>query len=73
MSYVMDTWSVWMSVLSDLLPAFRSRPLNVPLDLGLLGFGNTLQECGVVLDSKQNSLLDQPLRKTWRERKKKRC
>lgn len=46
-----------MGALSDLLPALRSRPLNVPLDLGLLRFGNTLQECGVTLDSKQNSLL----------------
>lgn len=46
-----------MGALSDLLPALRSRPLNVPLDLGLLRFRNTLQECGVTLDSKQNSLL----------------
>lgn len=57
MSYVMDTRDVWMGALSDLLPVLRSRPLNVPLNLGLLRFGNTLQECGVTLDSKQNSNL----------------
>lgn len=48
---------VWMSELSDLLPAFRSRSLYVPLDLGLLRFGDTLEERGVALQPKQDPLL----------------
>lgn len=48
---------VWMSELSDLLPAFRSRSLYVPLDLGLLRFGDTLEERGVALHPKQDPLL----------------
>lgn len=64
MAYVTNMSHVWTSALSDLLPAFRSRPLNVPLDLGLLGFGDTLQECGVALDPKQKSLLYRTLDRT---------
>lgn len=41
----------------DLLPAFRSSSLYVPLDLGLLRFGDTLKEGGVALYSKENPLL----------------
>lgn len=61
MAYVTNMWT---SALSDLLLAFRSRPLDVPLDLGLLGFGDTLQECGVALDPKQKSLLYRTLHRT---------
>lgn len=41
----------------DLLPAFRSRSLYVPPDLGLLRFGDTLKECGVALHPKEDPLL----------------
>lgn len=48
---------VWMGALSDLLPALTSRPLYVPLDPGLLGFRDTLKECGVALHPKKDPLL----------------
>lgn len=50
--------------LSDLLPAFRSRSLYVPPDLGLLRFGDTLKESGVALHPKENPLLHQSPNKT---------
>ena len=48
---------VWIDSLADLFPALKSRPLYVPLDSGLLGFGDTLKECGVALPPKKDPLL----------------
>lgn len=51
---------VWVKAsvraLTDLLPALRSGPLDEPLDLRLLGFGDALQEGGVALNPEQDLL-----------------
>lgn len=44
--------NVWMIRNTDLLPAFRSQFLDVPVDLGLLRLWDAFKEGGVVLNSK---------------------
>lgn len=46
-----------VGALADLLPALGSGSLDEPLDLRLLGFGETLQEGGVALHPEQKLLL----------------
>lgn len=48
---------VYTRALTNLLPAFRSRSLYVPPDLGLLRFGDALEEGGVALHPKEKLLL----------------